>query len=166
MASETGEQTLTQGKIDSLEKQIAGEVTAAQEVLENIPGQPTKNDVSAATIGRLMGLATVTEIQLIEGKIDALGTKLLALTQKFEKMLAWTNRAPTGADLERIDVQIGTLRTLIRDTMAGVAGEAMSQKGAAESGNAKKTALKIMTNSAAKNETAAASPESAENKQE
>ncbi len=74
-----------------------------------------KRDVSAASIGRMLGLVTLTEFKLVEGKIDLLSTRVNNLTIKLDKILAALAQAPTGADLDRIDVQIGALRTLLKD---------------------------------------------------
>ena len=83
-----------------------------------------RGDVTAATVARMMGVATASELKLVEGKLDLLNTKLAGFGVRLEKMLALMTRAPTGADLERIDVQIGALKSLIKDSMAMVVGEA------------------------------------------
>lgn len=76
------------------------------------PGQ-----VSAVTISRMMGLATATEVRLLEGKLDLISTKLNAVTAKLEKLSGVLNNAPTGSDLERIDVQVGALRSMLAESM-------------------------------------------------
>lgn len=83
-----------------------------------------RGDVTAATVARMMGVATASELKLVEGKIDLLATKLAGFGVRLEKMLTILNRAPTGADLERIDVQIGSLKALIKDSLTAFAGEA------------------------------------------
>ncbi|MBX7137024.1 MAG: hypothetical protein K1X83_03500 [Oligoflexia bacterium] len=142
--------------VENLQKQIQGEVNAVQEVLKSLPGEPaTRQEISASTVGRMMGLATVTEIQLLESKLDSLGGKLINLSTRMDKVLAWLNRAPTGADLERIDVQVGALRSLIKDTLVNVAGEAKTGalKSAASDGT-KKAGVKIISNNAKEEEQA------------
>ena len=82
-------------------------------------GEPSTKvtEVSAATIGRMMGLVTAAEFKLLEGKVDLLVTKLTGAVMKVEKVLQILGGAPTGADLERIDVQIGSLKTLIKEVL-------------------------------------------------
>jgi hypothetical protein len=72
-------------------------------------------EISAATIGRMMGLATVSEVKLLEGKMDLLSTKISAITAKLDRLIATANHFPTGSDLERIDVQIGSLKNLLKE---------------------------------------------------
>ena len=76
-------------------------------------------EISAATIGRLMGLATSGELKLLEGKLDLISTKFTALQVKLDKLIATANGFPTGSDLERIDVQVGSLKNLIKELLGG-----------------------------------------------
>lgn len=76
-------------------------------------------EVSAATVGRMLGLATSSELKLLEGKLDLIATKLTNLTVKLEKVISTLSNFPTGSDLERIDVQIGMLRSLITEGASG-----------------------------------------------
>ncbi|MFM1847801.1 MAG: hypothetical protein RL417_1275 [Pseudomonadota bacterium] len=89
---------------------------------------PPRGEMSAATLGRLMGLATVSELKLIEGKIDLITSKLNNMMVRVDRMIALFNAMPTGADLERIDVQIGALKALIRDTLTQRAGKEISSE--------------------------------------
>lgn len=94
-------------------------------------GAGAPREVTAATIGRMMGLATTVEIKLLEGKIDLLSTRLNNLGVKLEKMSGLLQGAPTGSDLERIDVQIGSLRSMLReslDTMQSLGSSAGGEK--------------------------------------
>lgn len=72
-------------------------------------------ELSAAALGRLMGLATGVEIRMLEGKIDLLTSKLAGMAAKIEKLTQAMSQTPTGADLERIDVQVGSIKAIIRD---------------------------------------------------
>lgn len=82
-----------------------------------------RGDISAATLGRLLGLATVGELKLIESKIDLMASKLNNMMVRIDRMTALFNALPTGSDLERIDVQIGALKSLIRETLGALAGK-------------------------------------------
>lgn len=78
-------------------------------------------EVSAATIGRMLGLATTNEMKLMEGKLDLLSTRVNNLTVRMEKVLSVLQHAPTGSDLERIDVHLGSLKLLLQELTEGVA---------------------------------------------
>lgn len=79
-------------------------------------GEP-RGMISAATVAQLMGLATVTDLKLVSSKVDLMMAKVSGMTVRLEKVLTIMNAAPTGSDLERIDVQIGALRGLIREVL-------------------------------------------------
>ncbi|MBX7145655.1 MAG: hypothetical protein K1X79_14485 [Oligoflexia bacterium] len=74
-----------------------------------------RGDVSAATIGRMLGLATSGELVMLESKMDLLATKISAVTARVERMVSILSAAPTGKDLERIDVQIAAMRQMLRE---------------------------------------------------
>jgi hypothetical protein len=86
-------------------------------------------EVSAATVGRMLGLASASELKLLEGKVDLLSSKVNAIAVRIEKILSVLNSAPTGGDLERIDMQIGSIKTMVKEAIAGAAeGSATSTK--------------------------------------
>lgn len=91
-------------------------VTTGEGILNKV-GLDAPKEVSAATVGRMMGLATISDLKLLDSKIDLLATKVTGLVLKLEKALTLLASAPTGSDLERIDVQIGSLKSLIRDAL-------------------------------------------------
>ncbi|RIL11257.1 MAG: hypothetical protein DCC75_02675 [Proteobacteria bacterium] len=75
-------------------------------------------EMSAATIARLMGVATQSDLRLLEGKVDMILGRMSALYTRMEKAITALSQIPTGSDLERIDVQIGSLKNLIREVLA------------------------------------------------
>lgn len=98
------------------------EVVQIDQALSAKGAEQTKGEMSVATIARLMGVATATDLQVVEGKIDLLFSKVTAMTVRVEKIMNAINQAPTGSDLERIDVQIGSLKSMIRELVGGTAG--------------------------------------------
>ncbi|WKZ56532.1 MAG: hypothetical protein QY326_07325 [Bdellovibrionota bacterium] len=76
-----------------------------------------RGDVSAATIGRMLGLATLTDLTLLEKKVELLVSKINLLVAKMDKIASAIQQVPSGSDLERIDVQIGALKVLIKDVL-------------------------------------------------
>ncbi len=97
-------------------------------------------DVTAATIGRMLGLATNSEIKLLAQKLDLLATKVNNLNVRLEKVGVLMAKAPTGSDLDRIDVQIGALRTLIKEALISAFGDK------SEGGDKGMKKAKIMSN--------------------
>ena len=76
-----------------------------------------RTEVSAATVGRMLGLASTRELKIVEGKIDLALSKINNITARIEKALSMMASAPSATDLERIDVQIGSLKVLIKETL-------------------------------------------------
>jgi len=76
-----------------------------------------RGEVSAATIGRMLGLVTSADLQIIEKKIDLLTTKLNLIAAKVDKFGNSLSELPSGADFERIEVQLVGLRNLIKEAL-------------------------------------------------
>jgi hypothetical protein len=76
-----------------------------------------RGEVSGATIARMMGLATANELSMLEGKIDLLSSRVNNIIAKFERLQTTLNHFPTNTDLDRIDINVGSLKTLIRETL-------------------------------------------------
>ncbi|RMG42906.1 MAG: hypothetical protein D6719_05125 [Candidatus Dadabacteria bacterium] len=112
----TTENTSAASDVESGGNGAGNGVTAASK-------EPHRPEVSAATIGRMMGLATASDLMLLDNKIDLLMTRVGNLTTRMERVVSTLNDAPTGSDLERIDVQIAALRTLIKDVLADKVAE-------------------------------------------
>ena len=129
-----------------LPKGAAGETTIIQ------TGEAMRGDVSASTVARMMGLATASDLKLLEGKVDLFGAKINNIMVKLEKAITILNGTPSGTDLERIDVQIGSLKTMLRDSINEIVSGVE-----AKAGEGKKPGSKIMA-SAPTAEPAAAAP--------
>ncbi len=97
-------------------------VTSDQRSGKSAEGNRTDMPVSA--VARLLGVATQTDLTLVEGKVDLLINKLNLMQVRVEKTLTAVGSLASGADLERIDVQIGALRTSIREALSGVPSKA------------------------------------------
>ena len=109
------------------------------------PEQDGRGEVSAATIGMMLGLASSNELKLMESKIDLFGQKITTMAVRMDKVLAALQQLPTGSDLERIDVQIGGLKSMIRDVLGQMVSRAGDvPKSGADSGKA--AGPKIQTN--------------------
>ncbi len=113
----------------AVDEQPNAEATTVTEVDSKIAatsGEVSRGDVSAATIGRMLGLAGSGELKLLEGKLDLVSTRVSNLTVRMEKIMGALQKLPSAVDLERIDVQIGNLRTMLRNFIENA--EAMAEK--------------------------------------
>jgi hypothetical protein len=156
-------------RLASLDEGASPEVQrkAAESAAESAKGAPDqfteilqadtderRGEVSAVTIGRMLGLVTSGELKLLEGKLDLITTRLGALIVKVDRVVNTLGTIPTGADMERIDVQIGALRSMIRTlTEDGAEKKAEAKgrdsqegKGDPDSGLSAAVRLKIRSN--------------------
>lgn len=79
-----------------------------------------RGEVSAQTIARMMGLMTLSDLKLLDGKLDLLVSRLGTISVRLDKVSSLLQQAPTANDMERIDVQIGTLRSSMRELLAAL----------------------------------------------
>lgn len=77
-------------------------------------------DVSAATVGKMLGLATARDLRLLEEQINLLATRITNMTARFDRVLTSVSKVATGGDLDRLEAQIATLRTFMRDSTASI----------------------------------------------
>ena len=84
---------------------------------EEISNGETRTELSATAVGRLMGLATSSDLKILEGKIDLLIQKSAAMAAKVEKLSQEVSRLPSGADLERIDVHVGAIKAIVKELL-------------------------------------------------
>ena len=82
--------------------------------------EAARGEVSAQTIARLMGIVTQSDLKLLDGKLDLLVSRLGTISVRLDKVTTLLQQAPTGNDMERIDVQIGTLRSSMRELLSAL----------------------------------------------
>lgn len=116
---------LDQSEETSTEKS-EGEVVEKRTQILN--AESPRAEVSAATIGRMLGLATSMELKLLEGKLELALTKINTFGARLDRIMNTLNKAPTGSDLERIDVQIGALRSMIRDALTDIISDEAKER--------------------------------------
>ena len=119
---------MSEDQIESSEPDAAQESVGANASVLKTVQEGIRQEISAATIGRMMGLATVTDLKLLDSKIDLITTKLSGVTIKLDKALTMLNAVPTAADMERLDVQIGSVKTALRETIDSIKEVAGVQK--------------------------------------
>jgi len=107
-----------------------------------------RTEVSASTIGMMLGLASSNELRLLDAKLDMFGQKLTNATARIEKIVTMLQGMPNGSDLERIDVQIGGMKTMIREVLTTFSSKAgdVAPKVSGASDATKRPAAKIQTN--------------------
>lgn len=97
------------------------EPTAPATTTENqVKVEGARGEVSAQTVARLMGLMTQSDLKLLDGKLDLLVSRLGTISVRLDKVTTLLQQAPTGNDMERIDVQIGTLRSSMRELLSAL----------------------------------------------
>ncbi len=99
-------------------------------------------EVSAATITRMMGIASTTDLRLLEGRVDLLASKVTGLLTKVDRVLSMFGSVPTSSDIGRLELQIGAVKSMLRELLESTdaRGQNVQQadtKGAAEEQNRK-----------------------------
>jgi hypothetical protein len=98
----------------------------------------SRGDVSVSTISTMLGLATSDDIKLLETRMEQVVQKMALLNTRLEKLMGVLPNLPTGADLERIDVQIGGLKSMVREVLTAFATKAQSSPSSAAESTPKK----------------------------
>jgi len=80
-------------------------------------------DVSAATVARMMGLATASDVKLLDGKIELLISRVASLTAKVEKTAQSVSKVSTTSDIDRIDLQISGLKSIVKDLFLAISSK-------------------------------------------
>lgn len=94
-------------------------------------------EVSAQTIARMMGIASATDLQLLEGRLDLLTSRVSTLMMKVDKVLAGIGALASVGDIGRLETQIASLKSVVREAVESVTslqgGQSAAQKESAES---------------------------------
>ena len=94
---------------------------------ESRPGVDTPRvEVSAATVTRMMGIASVTDLKLLETRIDLLTSKVTSVVTKVDRVISSLNGAPTASDIDRLEIQLGSVKSMLKEVL-----ESLSEPGAA-----------------------------------
>lgn len=106
------------------------------------PQDAPRVEVSAATITRMMGIASTNDLRLLEGRLDVLTSKVAALVSKVERVLSMFSGLPSSSDMDRLEIQVSTVKSMVRDLVENLEG-AKAQSGAAEKQVAAEQSKKI-----------------------
>ena len=77
----------------------------------------SRMEVSAQTIARMMGIASATDLQLLEGRLDLLATKVSTLMIKVDKIATNLGAVASAGDVGRLETQLAAIKTMVRDAV-------------------------------------------------
>ena len=95
------------------------EAGGAQEESE----ETMKSEVSARAIGRLMGLATVSELRLLDAKLDSISSRMESVVGRVDKCMEQISKLPSGSDHERVEVQLASIRSQLKELLQHLVDE-------------------------------------------
>jgi hypothetical protein len=123
------------GSLASPQNAVAGSAATPQDT--------PKVDVSAGTITRMMGIASTSDVRLLEGRIDLLTAKVSGLVTKVDRVVSMFGSAPSASDIDRLEIQIGTLKALIKEVLEVISSEADNRALASERAAAHEQSRKL-----------------------
>jgi hypothetical protein len=77
-------------------------------------------DVSAATVARMMGIASTNDLRVIEGRVDLLTSKVAAILTKMDRCLSMFSSIPTASDIGRLEVQLAAVKSMMKELLDSV----------------------------------------------
>jgi hypothetical protein len=77
-------------------------------------------EVSAQTIARMMGIASATDLQLLEGRLDLLASRVSTLMMKVDKVLAGLGALASTGDIGRLETQIASMKSILREAVESI----------------------------------------------
>jgi hypothetical protein len=77
-------------------------------------------EVSAHTIARMMGIASATDLQLLEGRLDLLASRVATLMTKVDKVLVGLGALASTGDIGRIETQIASMKSILREAVDSI----------------------------------------------
>ena len=93
-------------------------------------------EVSAQTIARMMGIASATDLQILEGRLDVLASRVATLMMKVDKVLTSFSTVASTGDIGRLETQIASVKSMVREAVdvlnATNGGQRASSKESAE----------------------------------
>lgn len=89
-------------------------------------------DVSAATVARMMGIASTSDLRVLEGRIDLLTSKVAAILTKMDRCLSMFGSIPTASDIGRLEVQVAAVKSMMKELLDSVGAPVSSAKDQAD----------------------------------
>jgi len=94
----------------------------------------TNSEISAATVARMMGLSTASDLKLLDGKIELLISRVASMTAKLDKATQVLQKVSTTTDIDRVDLQVSNLKTIVKKLFMAISekGDVIQDKESAE----------------------------------
>ncbi|MFO0415998.1 MAG: hypothetical protein ACK5Y6_01800 [Pseudomonadota bacterium] len=83
-------------------------------------GANPRIEVSAQTIARMMGIASATDLQLLEGRLDVLASRVATLMMKVDKVLTNFSTLASVGDIGRLETQLASVKTMVREASEAI----------------------------------------------
>jgi|LauGreDrversion4_2_1035121.scaffolds.fasta_scaffold187100_3 hypothetical protein len=115
------------GAAESSGKEDSVRSATAAPGISHIPDSP-RVDVSAATVARMMGIASTSDLRLLEGRVDLLTSKVAAILTKMDRCLSMFGSVPTASDIGRLEVQVASMKSMMRELLDSVGAPVSSGK--------------------------------------
>lgn len=107
----------------SAEEKVASPAEERSSVAASTPAsvsavsESPRVEVSAATVARMMGIASTSDLRVIEGRIDLLTSKVAAILTKVDRCLSMFSSIPTASDIGRLEVQVAAVKTMMKEIL-------------------------------------------------
>ncbi len=99
---------------ESLDESVEKESEEVKGTSSEVSGS---RDLMVSTLMHLMGLPTSKSLDVVEAKLDALTSKVTALSLKLDRMMGEDGDRDIDMVLERIEYQVSDLRSLIKKVL-------------------------------------------------
>jgi len=129
-------------KIDAAPKEDSTKSAMPPAAASHIPDGP-RVDVSAATVARMMGIASTNDLRLLEGRVDLLTSKVAAILTKMDRCLSMFGSIPTASDIGRLEVQVAAIKSMMRELLDSVGAPVSSGKDQADRAAAQEQSRKL-----------------------
>ena len=134
-----------------IERAAAGESSAKEDAVKSATGVSSLShmpdgprvDVSAATVARMMGIASTSDLRLLEGRVDLLTSKVAAILTKMDRCLSMFGSVPTASDIGRLEVQVAGMKAMMRELLDAVGAPVSSGKEQADRAAAQEQGRKL-----------------------
>ncbi len=127
---------------ESSGKEEPAKNTTAAPGISHIPEGP-RVDVSAATVARMMGIASTSDLRLLEGRVDLLTSKVAAILTKMDRCLSMFGSVPTASDIGRLEVQVASMKSMMRELLDSVGAPVSSGKESGDRAAAQEQSRKL-----------------------
>jgi hypothetical protein len=91
----------------------------------------------------MMGIASTSDLRLLEGRVDLLTSKVAAILTKMDRCLSMFGSIPTASDIGRLEVQVAAIKSMMRELLDSVGAPVSSGKEQADRAAAQEQSRKL-----------------------